>query len=464
MASALLLVPFYMVSLSTDNFGALSIYLAFSLIIQLLVTYSFDSSLYVHYHEFKNDKAKLAAFVSSAFVLMLLIGLGLAIIVLPTGGYILAAIFSTQDIDFFPYGWLALGGGIFQALFKVHSNFLQSREKPETFFWSNLFLFTGIVVFTIAGLNIFPETLIGPLGGRLLGLALASIWVLIRIFREFGFHFDLPLLGTSFSFNFYSFIYQIQQWVINYFDRILMLFYLPLSSIGMYDFAIRSLVGVELVMNGLHTAIIPKVIKLVSVKEPKGTSIEINRYYHGFIAVIMIVVCGAIWLIPVAIEWLSMYLDRPAYMLSTSIVPYIAVLYIGRSVRLFFGIPYSILKQTKPLPIIYMVVSIVKIGGMVLLIKDMGLMGVILSTAASILVEILMLYYMSNRRFDFKFNAFKIVIAPVILIIVVFISESVLLQNYESLRHFIYCVLCTLVLLFVYRVELRDLRLTTLIK
>jgi O-antigen/teichoic acid export membrane protein len=152
-----------MVSLSTDNFGALSIYLAFSLIIQLLVTYSFDSSLYVHYHEFKNDKAKLAAFVSSAFVLMLLIGLGLAIIVLPTGGYILAAIFSTQDIDFFPYGWLALGGGIFQALFKVHSNFLQSREKPETFFWSNLFLFTGIVVFTIAGLNHFSRNAHRPI-------------------------------------------------------------------------------------------------------------------------------------------------------------------------------------------------------------------------------------------------------------------------------------------------------------
>jgi O-antigen/teichoic acid export membrane protein len=243
-----------------------------------------------------------------------------------------------------------------------------------------------------------------------------------------------------------------------------MLFYLPLSSIGIYDFAIRSLVGVELVMNGLHTAIIPKVIKLVSVKEPKGTSVEINRYYHGFIAVIMIVVCGAIWLIPVAIEWLSEYLKRPAYILSTSIVPYIAVLYIGRSVRLFFGIPYSILKHTKPLPVIYMVVSIVKIGGMVLLIKDLGLMGVILSTAASILVEILMLYYMSNKRFDFKFNAFKIVIAPVILIVIVFISESALLHDYAGLRHFIYCVLCAMMLLFVYRVELKNLRLAMLIK
>lgn len=466
MASALLLVPFYMVSLTTDNFGALSIYLAFSLIVQLLVTYSFDSSLYVHYHELKNDRAKLSAFVSSAFVLMLIIGLALAVIILPTGGFILKLFAEQKSIDasFFPNGWLAMGGGIFQALFKVHSNFLQSREKPETFLWANLGLFTAIVVFTIAGLNIFPQTLIGPLGGRMLALALASIWVLFRVFREFGFHFDLPLLGTSFSFNFYSFIYQIQQWVINYFDRILMLFYLPLSSIGIYDFAIRSLVGVELVMNGLHSAIIPKVIKLVNAKEPKGTSVEINRYYHGFIAVIMIVVCGAIWLIPVAIEWLSLYLERPAYILSTSIVPYIAVLYIGRTVRLYFGIPYSILKYTKPLPVIYMVVSIVKIGGMVLLIQDMGLMGVVLSTAASILTEIVLLYSMANKRFDFKFNSYKILVAPAMVMIIIAIGESTVLHDYERVRHVGYCAICALVLFLVYRVELKNLKLSSRVK
>lgn len=464
MASALLLVPFYMVDLTTDNFGALSVCLAFSLLVQLGVTYSFDSSLYIHYHEFKNDKAKLSAFVSSAFVLMMLIGLSLAIILLPSGAYILSLFTEKNDLAFFPNGWLAIGGGIFQALFKVHSNFLQSREKPETFFWANLILFSAIVVFTLVGLNLFPETLIGPLGGRLLALALASIWVLFRIFREFGFHFDLPLLGTSFSFNFYSFIYQIQQWVINYFDRILMMFYLPLSSVGVYDFAIKSLVGVELIMNGLHSAIIPKVIKLVTAKEPKGTSLEINRYYHGFIAVVMITVCASIWIIPMAIEWLGTYLNRPDYIRATSILPYIAVLYIGRTVRLFFGLPYSILKYTKPLPVIYTLVSIVKIGGMVLLIQDFGVMGVIISTAASILVEILLLYVLSKNRFDFRFNGYKIIVAPAVLIATVLICESTVLYNYQSLRHFIYCVLCAIVLALVYRVELKNLKLTGLIK
>lgn len=463
MASAILLVPFYMAGLSTADFGALSIYLAFSLLVQLLVTYSFDTSLYIHYHEFKNDKARLSAFVSSAFVLMLLIAVGLSIIILPAGGFILGLIFKQQDIAFFPNGWLALGGGIFQAIFKVHSNLLQSREKPETFFWSNLFLFTGIVTFTIAGLNVFPQTLIGPLGGRLLALAFAAAWVLLRIFREFGVHFDTGLLSESFSFNFYSFIYQLQQWIINYFDRILMVFYLTLASVGVYDFAIKCLVGIELFMNGLHSAIVPRVVKMITAQGTKGTSLEINRYYNGFIAMIMLVVCGAILVVPIAIDWLSTYLQRPAYKLSMDIIPYIAVLYIGRSIRLYFGLPYLILKYTKPLPVIYAVISTVKIGGIILIADHMGLKGVIATTAASIVVEIVLLYFLSRNRFDFRFNAYKVLIGPAILLSVIVVTELTM-QGYENLRRLMYCVLCILVLLVVYRAELKNLRLSNLTK
>lgn len=457
MASAVLLLPFYMADLTASSFGTLSVYLAFSLLTQLLVTYSFDTSLYIHYHEFKNDRATLSRFVSSAFVLMLVIGCALAIILLPGGAYILSWFSDENNLAFYPNGWLALGGGVFQALFKVHSNLLQSREKPETFFWANLVLFSAIFGFTLLGLKLYPQTLIGPLGGRFLALGLGSFWVLYRIFREFGFHFDLPLLGTSFSFNFYSFIYQLQQWLINYFDRIVMLFYLPLASVGVYDFAIKSLVGVELVMNGLHSALLPRVLKLINIRETKSTSPEINRYYHGFISVIMIVVCGAIWLVPLAIEWLSDLLGKPGYLGSIDLVPYIAVLYIGRTVRLFFGLPYSILKYTKPLPVIYAVVAAVKIGGMFLLIPYWGVMGVVVSTAGSVLTEVVMLYLLSRHRFTFKFNSYKILIGPIALIALVVAGE--LTPMFPSdVRHFFYCVLATFMLGFVYRFELRNLK------
>src|SRR5688572_18308072 len=118
MASAFLLLPFYLnpeYSSSTD-YGALSIYLSFSLLIQILTTYSFDTSLYVHYHEFKHDSRKLAAFVSSAFVLMLMIGAGVAVILLLIGDIAFSRFMSDKTISFFPFGILAAFSGIFQAL------------------------------------------------------------------------------------------------------------------------------------------------------------------------------------------------------------------------------------------------------------------------------------------------------------------------------------------------------------
>ncbi len=148
MASALILLPFYIHHLSTEVYGALAIYLSFSLLVQILVTYSFDTSIYIHYHEFKADPKKLSTFVSSAFIFMLIIGAGIAIFFTGLGDLIFRLVLPERNISFYPYGLASVGAGAFQALFKVHSSLLQSREKPETFFWSNVLSFTMIASFT----------------------------------------------------------------------------------------------------------------------------------------------------------------------------------------------------------------------------------------------------------------------------------------------------------------------------
>jgi O-antigen/teichoic acid export membrane protein len=464
MASAVVLLPFYMANLSTVHFGALSIYLAFSLLIQLLVTYSYDTALYVHYHEFKGDPPKLSSFTGSAFMLMLLIGLGLFVVLSITGNYIFQWLFRNIGVSFFPNGWLSIAGGVFQAIFKVHGSLLQTREKQEAFFWSNILLFSGIVFFTITGLHFFPSSLIGPLGGRALALALGSVWVVVRIFREFGIHFNLPMLRESFDFNLYSFIYQLQQWVINYFDRVLMLLYLPMSAVGVYDFAIKCLVGVELFMNGLHSSFLPRVVKIATGQLAKSSLLEINRYYNGFIAVLMLAVCGTIFVLPLLIEWLSDYLNRPEYKLSVTLIPFIAILFLGRSVRLYFGLPYTILKYTRPLPIIYSFVSFIKIAGIILLADAMGMMGVVMASGLSVLLEILLLYSFSKKRFDFSFNKYKILAAPALLAAIIIFSESTLSVIPDTIRHLSYCALCVILLLAVYRNELRSIKLSDLVK
>lgn len=451
MASAIILLPFYIHYLSTDLYGELSVYLVFSMLVQILVTFSFDTSVYIHFHEFKNDPKKLSVFISSAFIFMLLIGAGVGL-VLTVSGDLLFRLLDKQHISFYPYGLASVGAGIFQSVFKVHSSLLQSRERPDVFFWSNVSSFFMIAAFTIVGLKLYPNTLVGPVTGRLLASALMGAWALGRIFLEFGFRPDFTWLRASFSFNIYTFVYQVLQWVINYFDRILMLFYLLKSDVGVYDFAIKCLVAIELLMNGLHNSFYPKVVSSIMAQTHKSSTPEINRYYHGLTAVVMLMICGSILAFPWAIET---FVHRSDYQEAVPYIPYLAVIYIFRSMRLYFAVPYGVLKYVKPMPVIYFVISALKIGLMVLLIVKFRVYGVIASSLVSAVVEIILLRLNLKGKFHFRFNLFKVVLAPLLLFLLIVILEPLFGSSHPFLLHSFYVLFCLALLAWVYRNEVK---------
>jgi O-antigen/teichoic acid export membrane protein len=448
MASAIILLPFYVSYLSASDFGILSIYLAFSLLIQVVTTYSYDSSLYIHFHEYKSDVLKLKSFISSSFLFMIIIGSVVSMVTALVGDFIFVAIFKEQRILFYPYGMLSAITGIFQAIFKVYTNLLQSREKITTYFWSNILLFSIMALSIILGMKLYPNSIIGPVAGRLVAVVIAGGWALITIFKEFGIHFNFPLLRSSFSFNLYTFLYQLLQWVINYFDRFLMALYLAFSSIGIYDFAVKCILILEFILNGLHNSFYPKVVSTVTNQSEKKFTPEINRYYHGFISTIMLLICFCILLLPIAIEFL---VKKPAYQESIKYVPYLALVYIFRAIRLYFAIPYGILKYTKPLPIIYTIVSALKILIMILLLKRFSVYGAIAASLLSGVVEIILLILSMDNRFHVRFNKWKVLIAPLLLLITILLFEPMFGSKYPLVLHTFYILVCVGILWWVYR-------------
>lgn len=455
MASAVILLPFYIHYLPAEVYGALAICLAFSALVQIIVAYSFDSSLYIHYHEFKNDHIKLSTFISSAFIFMLSLGLITGITLVATGQIVFSLI-PDNRLSFYPFGFVAVGVGIFQAIFKVHGNLLQTREKPEVFFWSNVSSFAVIAVTTIVGLKFFPGTLIGPLGGRLLAAFLSAIWALFRVFREFGFHFKSPWQNTSRSFNAYTFIYQVQQWIINYVDRFVILFFMPVAAIatvGVYEFAIKCLAPVELLLNGLNASMFPQVIKQIGKQEGnKSSTPEINRYFYGQISVIMLAICLSIIFLPWLVDW---FIQKSDYAKALRYVPYLAVIFIFRAMRLYFVVPYNVLKKMDRLTVLNFFVSLVKIGLMITLIMQWELFGVIISSALAYGIEMVMLWYYLRKDYQMKFNTFKLMIGPLFLFFVIVLTEPFLSVDYPTLIHYGYGCICAMLLWFSYRNEIK---------
>ena len=452
-ASAFVLLPFYIGYLTTELYGALAIYLALSMLAQILVTYSFDTSLYIHYHDFKSDKTKLAEFISSSFNFMLLLGacvLGLAAL---TGDLAFEALFSNRGISFFPYGILSVLTGAFQALFKVNSSLLQSSEQPVRFFWSNLINFSLIAILTIIGLMLFPNSLTGPVGARAVAALISGTGALMRIYKVYGIRFNYPLLWSTFGFNTHSFIYQLQLWAVNYLDRILMVFFLPLDRVGVYDFAFKCMLVVEFGLNGLFNSFYPKIISKVAEQETKGTSIEINRYYHGLTAASVLLVAGCIFLFPVVLGFFEI---KTGYLDALPFLPFIGILYLLKPLRLYASMPYSVLKYTRPLPVYYMVVTAVKVGLMITAIPHYGVYGVIMASMGAQVAEILLLFNGSRNRFLFNnMNGYKLIVVPVIFGIVILLSELILVAINQHILHMFYIAVSTLLLIWVYRNEFR---------
>jgi O-antigen/teichoic acid export membrane protein len=452
MASAIILLPFYTQHLSTDVLGALWIYLAFTLLVQIVVTFSYDTSIYIHFHDYKNDLKNLSQFISSAFTLILLIGTVTTIILSLSGGMIFDLVFSDRKISFYPYGLIAALTGLFQSLFKVYSSLLQTQQKAEQFFRSNLLNFSLIAGSTIVGLQFFPNSLMGPIGGRLLASIISGGWSIGRIYSEFGFHFNRNLLKSAFNFNFYAFIYQLQQWVVNYFDRIVISWFLTLDQVGVYGFAVSCLLAIEFVANGLYSSFAPQIISIISTQKEKTSSLEINRYFHGLTVVVMLLVTICILFFPVLID---LFISNPDYKLAIQYIPYISIIYLFKSMRLYFNIPYGILKYTKPLPVIYLIVSATKIGAMFIFIKSMGIYGVVLSSLLSYWVEVILLYMNGKDRFKFDFNILKIIVAPVALAVVIAVVDYSFGTMYPLVVHIFYLTACLFLIALAYKKEIQ---------
>ena len=455
MASAVLLLPFYLSSLSAAQYGALALYLSISIFVQIVVTYSFDASLYLHFHDYKNQPEKLSLFVSSSFTFILLLGIAVSAVLMATGGMLFHYFSRDPQFAFYPYGLLAVLTGIFQSIFKVNNTFLQSRERPELFLRSNLFLFFMVALFTIVGLKLWPGTLDAPVGGRTVAFLISGSWVLYRIYREFGFHFNLHLLRTTFAYNTYQSIYQLQLWVINYFDRFLMVMLVTLSDLGIYDFAVKCVLVLDFVIAGLFNSFFPKILSRAAGQALNGSTIEINRYYHGLTAMIMLLVSGTILVVPVALHvLLALFVKKPGYEAAIDFVPYASLVFLLRGMRLYFGLPYNTMKESKPLPVIFAIVAVLKTALAWWWIRDYGIYGAIGATLMAGGMEIVLLWYWMKDRFTYFFNPLKLIVGPLLLMLAVLVAEPLLHDSFSWQTHVGYAVLTFLLLAWLYRKEI----------
>jgi O-antigen/teichoic acid export membrane protein len=202
----------------------------------------------------------------------------------------------------------------------------------------------------------------------------------------------------------------------------------------------------------LNSSFFPKVVGNVMKQREKASTPEINRYYHGLIAVVMLLICFCILTFPWAI---LTFIKKKDYHAAIEYLPYIAAISVFRAIQLYFAAPYTILKFMKPLPVMYLLVSLVKVVLMVLLIEKYSLYGVIAASVVSSVLEIVLMRITIGQRFRYAFNVGKMILAPVMLFLLIFGLEPFFGKTYPLVLHTFYMAACVTLLFWFYRNEIR---------
>ncbi|HNK98871.1 MAG TPA: hypothetical protein PKO19_12225, partial [Chitinophagales bacterium] len=150
LASVVLLIP-YTDNLHTADYGALAIYISFALLVQILMNYGVDSYLSVHYYDHHEDPKALKSFLAGITGGLLVYGIALTLVLSLVSWLLFPLIFPDGSISFWPYGFMSILTGFFNAWFRMYVNIQIYADKARRYFWFGLFNFIVTVVIS-AGL------------------------------------------------------------------------------------------------------------------------------------------------------------------------------------------------------------------------------------------------------------------------------------------------------------------------
>ncbi len=420
--SGFLLIPWFTAYLTPAQFGVNALFISMMYFIQILSSYGLDMSAGVLYFDYRDDKAKLKRFLGTVFIGLIISGAVVFLMFALGGVRLFDLTFSGGDVlALIPFGLFTIISAVFNGIFKTYSALLINQQRPVRFFWLNISNFLITIAASLTILYLYPYTLYGPIVGRMIPAIVSASICLIMIGAEYGFHWESTNVKRIVNYTTPLLVYALLSWSVNYIDRFIILRFMDDPTyVGIYDFGVKLVLGIELLLLGLVNAVNPKVYSIWKDQNLCGSTIEINRYYNGLTAFVLILIPVFVLLAPLLIP---IVIKKEIYYEAFGFLAILAAGYATRVWFYMFMAPLMFFKRTRAMPRVFAISALFEIVAAIVMIKYFGLMGAVWVNFLLKPLQALLLYLESRKIYTYKFNPWKIIYLPIIFIAVVLISE-----------------------------------------
>lgn len=428
MVASIILLPFYTNYLSDVNYTQVAFYISISLLFQILFSFSIESYFGIKYTQLQDEPQKQKNFIGTISILLLIIGFVLLLLTALFGNYLFGKIYrSDLQMQFWPYGFYSVLTAFFNSYFKASTIGLIYLKKAKLFLIVNFINFTATIVISIAGMYAFPNTIIGPIYGRLLSGVIIFLLAHSIFIKQGNFIFEKTFIKDLVQFCTPYVFYVICWWVLGQIDRYILQSYITNADLNAYDLVLKCFFGIEFLQNSLSAVIFPKLYQIWTKEKTNTTTKESNRYFNVFTAINIIQLILFCVFIPIIYK---LIINNTNFYRSQV---YIGILAAGYALRSIFNFYLSTILFTKK---IYVLLKILGVSALVQVIitiiaaKQFGLMGAIYAGLITKVLQIILCVLFTKKVFTYQFNYFKIIIVPIIYVIIN-VVQFLVFKNYN---------------------------------
>jgi O-antigen/teichoic acid export membrane protein len=453
MMASIILLPFYTNHLNELHFLQVAFYISISLLFQVLFTFSLDTFFGVKFTQLNHQPEKQKQFIGTTAILLLLIGIFWLMVMALSGNALMGAVFRADyEMQFWPYGFYAIITAFFNSYFKTCTNSLIYLKKPILFLSVNFINFVFTLLISIMGLHFFPESIIGPMYGRLLSGVIIFL-IAHFIFIKYGsFKFNREFLPEIKHFCVPFLFYVLSGWILSQIDRFMLQSYIDKVDLNTYDLVLKCFFGIEFLQNSLSAVIFPKLYEIWNKQDQLSTTKESNRYFNVFTAVNimqLIVFCIAIPLL------YKLLITKQSFYDAASYIGILAAGYGLRSILNFYLSTILFAKNTLTLLKIFGYSAIFQIIITYFAAIYLGLMGVIYAGILTKVLQVVLSAGFTKKLFVYEFNYFKIYMIPLMYLLINML-QFYFFPEYDLRLYLMQLGIFTVVFYFAFKNEIKQ--------
>lgn len=423
-AANFLLLPIYSHFITPEEFGVISLLLAFYAIASAVYQFGLPAALTKFYLD-KNQSNQKIIF-STAFWFLLFFGLSLGLVLFLLGDILtLLLIGDSGSRQLFNIILVIL---IVESIASYAMQLLKTKEEAKRTVVINAIGAVANIILTLILLVQYEFGISAILISQLVGAVIIAVVTLSISKRELIFTFDKKLFYEMTKFSLPLMIGGILTACVDFMDRFFLDLYLAKEEVGLYSFAYRIAIVMNLFVIGFRTAWTPR-----SIAEYNSGNYEhtFGKYFSALISSLLVffllIALFAKYLFEIKIG--NEFLFNQEYILGITILPFVLLGYLFNGLISFYSFYPFVSGKGYHFLISDAIAFATNIVFNLLLIPKYGLTGAAIATSFSFMFSYVYLASISSNKIKIKYSY------PEIFLLILFATFIYAAAMYIDLFH-----------------------------